>query len=156
MAKKKVTQKVQSEDLNPQIVQIEESVNSNPQIVQIEESNPEITAAPAQIVESVSDDRNLAEIVRLRDLWRREGLSVVKNVFPLILREFEDCTARSDVWEPILYDGMPWDLNDILSAIQNEEEDLVLPFAQAVKRQKRKVGISVYVLVALHNLGEEI
>lgn len=125
----------------------------------VAESEELIVNSP-QIVESISDDARLYEIARLRDLWRYNGLFQVYGIFDLILKHFPDAQANSNVNTPIHYDGLDWDLKSILDTLKREcigQEALRLdPFAQAVRRQARKVGISLYVLVALKNLGEEV
>ena len=125
----------------------------------VAESEELIDNSP-QIVESVSDDARLYEIARLRDLWRVNGLFQVRGIFDLILKHFPDPIAKSDVNTPFTQDGLDWDLKSILATLKREcvgQEALRLdPFAQAVRRQARKVGISIYVLVALHQMGEEV
>lgn len=128
--------------------------------VEIDESSPKRTSAPAQIVESVSNDLDMTqkvmieakahEVARLHDLWRLNGVPAVLDHLDAILSLYPDAQAYPHVDYPLLVGEKMIPLKEIVDRLDNAEIKLL------TRRLGRKVGISIYALVAFNNIEGKV
>lgn len=152
MARKK---KSAQDNTLSQLSEISEIGETSPPSLTIDELNPKVTSAPAKLVESgVNDAAKSHEIARLQDLWRLNGLASLKGIEDLISELFPGCSSHPNIYSPIISkDGDEVGIRDLIQAVTLHNAERGGALRHYHRLNSRRVGISIYVLVALRELS---